>query len=165
MISILSTKILSTHQKQCLFDANFSLVENNFIETNYKSFNLENINQNLLFTSQNAVKSLLQNQNWETLKNKSVFCVGLKTKELLTKNGFDVAAFTGYAADLVEIIHLIYPNESFTFFTGNLRRDILPNSFKKNNIKFNEIEVYETELVPKKIMKKQTEFYFLVRQL
>jgi uroporphyrinogen-III synthase len=151
---ILSTKKLTENQKEKLLNGSFSLVEENFIETKIKAFKLTNINQNLIFTSQNAVLSLLQNPNWESLKNKSVFCVGLKTKELLTENGFDVVAFTGYAADLAEIISLIYAKETYTFFTGNLRRDVLPNTLKKNEITFNEIEVYETYLVSKKISTK-----------
>ena len=154
MNSILSTKKLTENQREKLLNESFSLVEENFIETKIKEFKLTNINQNLIFTSQNAVLSLLQNSNWETLKNKSVFCVGLKTKELLTEKGFDVVAFTGYAADLAEIISLIYAKETYTFFTGNLRRDVLPNTLKTNEITFNEIEVYETNLVSKKISTK-----------
>ncbi|WP_320815967.1 uroporphyrinogen-III synthase [Flavobacterium sp.] len=154
MNSILSTKKLSENHKQMLLDHSISLIEENFIETKTREFELANINQNLIFTSQNAVLSLLQNPNWETLKSKPVFCVGLKTKELLTEKGFDVIAFTGYAADLAEIISLIYAQATYTFFTGNLRRDILPNTLKENEIKFNEIEVYETNLISKKITSK-----------
>lgn len=151
MTSILSTKKLLENQKQMLLDHSFSLIEENFIEIKLKDFKLDNINQNLIFTSQNAVLSLLQNPNWETLKTKPVFCVGLKTQELLTSKGFNVIAFTGYAADLAEIISLIYAKETYTFFAGSIRRDILPNTLKENEIAFNEIEVYETTLTSKKI--------------
>lgn len=51
---------------------------------------------------------------------------------------------------MAEIITLIYSTESFTFFSGNLRRDVLPTILKENKITFNEIEVYETNLTPKK---------------
>jgi uroporphyrinogen-III synthase len=154
MNAILSTKRLPENQKKILIDNSISLIEENFIETKTKEFKLTNINQNLIFTSRNAVLSLLENPDWETLKSKPVFCVGLKTKELLTEKGFDVVAFTGYAADLAEIISLIYAKETYTFFTGNLRRDILPNTLKENEITFNEIEVYETNLITKKITSK-----------
>lgn len=154
MISLLSTKILSENIQDTLNNKGITLIEDNFIEIKTKEFTLQNIHQNLIFTSQNAVLSLLQNPNWETLKNKPAFCVGLKTKELLTEKGFEVVAFTGYAADLAEIISLVYANESYTFFTGNLRRDVLPNSLQENQITFNEIEVYETTLVSKKIKDK-----------
>ena len=105
----------------------------------------------MIFTSQNAVRSVLSDPKSEELKNKNVYCVGLKTKILLSENGFNVVAYTGYAADLAEIITLIYRNESYTFFSGNLRRDTLPTALKDAEIKLNEIQVYETSLQPQKI--------------
>ena len=140
-----------SNQKQFLLNANFNLLEADFIKTENKPFELKTINDNLIFTSQNAVLSLLENPDSIKLKEKNVFCVGIKTKALLEEKGFNVIAHTGYAADLAEIIALIYGKESFTFFSGNLRRDTLPDFLKEANVKFNEIEVYETHLTPQKI--------------
>ena len=152
-IRILSTKKLLSNQKQFLLNANFNLIEADFIKTESKPFELKNLNDNLIFTSQNAVHSLIENAQelLPKLREKNIFCVGLKTKALLEENGFNVIAYTGYAQDLAEIIALIYSKESFTFFSGNLRRDTLPDFLKEANIKFNEIEVYETQLTPQKI--------------
>jgi len=152
-IRILSTKKLLSNQKQFLLNANFNLIEADFIKTESKPFELKNINDNLIFTSQNAVHSLIENAQelLPKLREKNIFCVGLKTKALLEENGFNVIVYTGYAQDLAEIIALIYSKESFTFFSGNLRRDTLPDFLKEANIKFNEIEVYETQLTPQKI--------------
>ena len=151
MIQILSTKTLSNHQKQALTNADFNVVEVDFIQTKSQAFELNKINDNLIFTSQNAVQSFLLDPKSEDLKIKNVFCVGLKTKILLSESGFNVVAYTGYAEDLAEIITLIYANESFTFFSGNLRRETLPTALKEAEIKFNEIQVYETILTPQKI--------------
>lgn len=153
-IKILSTKKLLLNQKQGLLHANFEVIEEDFIQTKIKNFELSKVNENLIFTSQNAVQSILNHPKVEELKSKNVFSVGMKTKELLTENGFNVIAYTGYASDLAEIISLVYENESFTFFSGNLRRDVLPNTLEENGITFNEIEVYETELTSKKIIDK-----------
>lgn len=157
-INILSTKKLLPIQKQLLLSAKINILEEDFIETKSKNFELSKINSNLIFTSQNAVQSLLQHPKWEELipklRKKNVFSVGMKTKELLTENGFNVIAYTGYAADLAEIISLIYNKETFTFFSGNLRKDVLPNILNENGIIFNEIEVYETKLTSKKITEK-----------
>lgn len=148
---ILSTKKLLLTQKQVLLEANIVLVEEDFIETKIKDFELSKVNDNLIFTSQNAVLSILQHPKCNELKSKNSFAVGMKTKALLTENEFKVVAYTGYASDLAEIISLIYSKESYTFFSGNLRRDVLPNTLKENEITFNEIEVYETKITPKKI--------------
>jgi uroporphyrinogen-III synthase len=150
-IHILSTKKLSGEQKKVLVDANLEVIDTDFIQTQNKSFELKDLNENLIFTSQNAVHSVLSHPNAEELKSKNVFCVGLKTKILLSENGFNVVAYTGYAADLAEIITLIYRNESYTFFSGNLRRETLPQALKEAEVKFNEIQVYDTSLTPQKI--------------
>ena len=154
-IRILSTKKLLVNQKQFLLNANISLVETDFISIDQKKVVLKTLNENLIFTSQNSVLSVIENlqetENLEQLKKKNVFCVGMKTKGLLEENGFNVIAYTGYAADLAEIITLIYGKEKFTFFSGNLRRDTLPDTLKEAKIVFNEIEVYQTILNPQKV--------------
>lgn len=154
-IRILSTKKLLSNQKQFLLNANISVVEADFILINQTKFDIETVNENLIFTSQNAVLSLLENvisnEKLNLLKEKNVFCVGMKTKQLLEENGFNVIAYTGYAADLAEIITLIYRREKFTFFSGNLRRDTLPDALSNADVVYNEIMVYETSLTPQKI--------------
>jgi uroporphyrinogen-III synthase len=150
-IQILSTKKLSSEQNQALTAANLEVIEVDFIQTQNKSFELKDLNDNLIFTSQNAVHSVLSDPKSEQLKSKNVFCVGLKTKILLSERGFNVVAYTGYASDLAEIITLIYGHETYTFFSGNLRRETLPQALKEADVKFNEIKVYETSLTPQKI--------------
>jgi len=150
-IQILSTKKLSGEQKQALISANFEVTDSDFIQTQNKPFELKDLNDNLIFTSQNAVYSVLSDPKSEQLKSKNVFCVGLKTKILLSESGFNVVAYTGYASDLAEIITLIYGRESYTFFSGNLRRETLPQALKEADVKFNEIQVYDTSLNPQKV--------------
>ncbi|GGA68771.1 uroporphyrinogen III methyltransferase [Flavobacterium palustre] len=154
-ISILSTKTLSAEQRQVFLDANIDLLEQDFIEIKHSIFELDKINTNLIFSSQNAVLSLIEQSGWEILKSKNVFCVGIKTKDLLEQNGFKVEAYMDYASDLAEIITLIYNKESYTFFSGNLRKETLPKALKNAGIIFNEIEVYKTELAPFKISKQE----------
>ncbi len=154
-ISILSTKTLSDEQRQVFLDANIDLLEQDFIAIENNNFELNNINQNLIFSSQNAVSSLIEQTDFENLKSKNCFCVGIKTKELLEQNGFKVDVYMDYASELAEIITLIYNKESFTFFSGNLRKETLPKALKNAGIQFNEIEVYQTKLSPFKISKEE----------
>ncbi len=150
-ISILSTKTLTVEQRKAFINAKIDLLEEDFIAIENLDFELKNINENLIFCSQNAVFSLIEKKNWELLKTKTTFCVGLKTRDLLEQNGFKVDVYMDYASELAEIITLIYNTESFTFFSGNLRKETLPNALKKAKITFNEIEVYKTKLAPLKI--------------
>ncbi len=153
--SILSTKTLSAEQRQVFLVANFDILEQDFIEIENNNFELKNINDNLIFSSQNAVLSLIEQKDWQLLTSKNTFCVGIKTKELLEQNGFKVDVYMDYASELAEIITLIYNKESFTFFSGNLRKETLPKALKNAKIKFNEIETYQTKLAPFKISKEE----------
>lgn len=155
LISILSTKTLSTEQRQFFIEANLDLLEQDFIEIENNNFELNNIKDNLIFSSQNAILSLMNQPDWEKFKTKNVFCVGIKSKELLEQNGFKVDVYMDYASELAEIITLIYNKESFTFFSGNLRKETLPKALKAAKIDFNEIEVYQTKLAPFKISKEE----------
>ena len=154
-ISILSTKTLSVAQRQAFLDADIDLLEQDFIEIENNNFELKEINTNLIFSSQNAVLSLMEQKDWQKLTSKSVFCVGEKTKDLLEANGFKVEANMDYASELAEIITLIYNKESYTFFSGNLRKETLPKALKNAGITFNEIQVYQTKLAPFKISKEE----------
>ena len=151
LVPLLSTKVLSPTQRETLETAYFFVIEEDFIATKNQNFELQEINTNLIFTSQNAAQSVLLHPKCQELKSKNVFCVGLKTKALLEENGFNVTVYLDYASDLAEIITLIYAAESYTFFSGNLRKETLPKALKEAKIKFNEIQVYETSLTPKKI--------------
>ena len=136
-IKILSTKKLTPSQISIFDNELFEVIDVDFITTKNTNFDVDIIeNENLIFTSQNAVQSILNHRDIEKFKKANVFCVGMKTKKLLTENGFNVVAYTGYAADLGEIISLVYADEKFVFLCGNLRRDDLPNILKENNVNF-----------------------------
>jgi uroporphyrinogen-III synthase len=150
-IRIVATKKLLPNQKQYLLNADFSLIEADFIKVISREFDYTNHNDFLIFTSQNAVESVLQNKAASELKSIPCFCVGEKTKGLLEKNGFEVIVISDYAAELASIICNQYPKSSFTFFSGNLRRDILPDALQLAQMKYDEIQVYETILTPHEI--------------
>lgn len=152
MKTILTTKKLTEKVKIELENAEFLIVEKNFIKTKKLKFELNLVHENLIFSSKNAVKSILSFQ--KELVNKPVFCVGEKTKKLLIKNGFKVEFSAQNATELAEKIVSKFASRSFTFFCGNLRKDALPNILKTNNVELNEIVVYKTVLSPKLINNK-----------
>lgn len=152
MNRILSTKKLSKALKKKFSDAKMELVEKNFIQTKSISFETPQLNDYLVFTSKQAVKSVLKSdvKNVHTI---SCLCVGSKTKNFLEKKGFIVIESADYAEDLIQIIDSKYKSSSFTFFCGNIRRNTIPNYFQENKIVCNETIVYETKLKPHKIKK------------
>lgn len=150
-IRIVSTKKLSEKQRQQLLNADFSVFEEDFINIITKDFEIKDIGDCLIFTSQNAVESVLDNKKITELKTKKCFCVGENTRLLLIENDFEVLAHAEYAAELASIICNQYPKISFTFFCGNMRRNFLPDALRLAHVKLEEIEVYETILTPHKI--------------
>lgn len=150
MTRILSTKKLSKALKKKFSDAKIEFVEKNFIQTKAISFKIPQLNNYLIFTSKEAVKSVLKSD----VKNvffKSCFCVGSKTKSFLEKKGFTVIESADYAEELIQMIASKHNTNSFTFFCGNIRTNTIPDFFQLNKISYNEIVVYETKLKPHKM--------------
>lgn len=148
---ILSTKKLSKQQIALFDEKKFTVVHSNFIITKAITFKVDQLNEFVIFTSKNAIKSVLKNSNIDVIRNKKCFCVGEKSKLFLEKYGLDVVAFSKDAETLVNFIIETYSNKTFTFFSGTIRKDILPKKLIGNNFAFNEITVYKTVLNPKKI--------------
>ncbi len=142
-ISILSTKKLKSNQKELLLNADFSVDEADFIKIKSISFQIKNKPDLLLFTSQNGVKSVLENETINELKQTPAICVGSKTKKLLEDNGFTVLESEEYASDLAPIIQNKFNKNHIAFFAGNLRRNVLPIAMQKANIIYDEYLVYE----------------------
>lgn len=146
IIQIVATRKLLENQKSYFLNANFNLIEEDFIRIESLDFELENINDFLIITSQNAVESILLNPKLEELKLHKCFCVGSKTKALLEKNGFEVLFYADYASELASVICNQYQKNTFTFFSGNLRRDILPEAMLLAQVQFEETVIYKTIL-------------------
>lgn len=150
-VRVLSTKKLLVNQKQFLLNAGFSVLEADFIQIQHLPFQLKSKPNVLLFTSQNGVKSVLENPEISVLKNIPTICVGIKTKKLLESNGFKVLAMQEYAEELAPIIQSDFKNFEIAFFAGNIRRDTLPNAMQQVNINYTEYTVYQNTSAPVQI--------------
>lgn len=148
MKTVLSTKKLKENQRSLLIASDISLVEYNAIHIEFVPFDSPQTIENAIFTSQNGVKSFFDDVRSSTVEN--CFCVGEKTKALLEENGQKVIKMTEYASELSEYLVKNHKKDSFHFFCGNIRSDVIPSALKENNIAFKEIEVYKTTLSPKK---------------
>jgi len=151
-IHIVSTKRLSEEQKKLFSDSDILLTDKDFIEITQKELPSEiSINTHLLFTSKNAVMSVVE-KSLAQLISFPVFCVGSETRKLLERYGFEVIASADYGKDLAELILEKHLDVSITFFSGNLRYDTLPERLQSQGILMNEYEVYETQLHPIKVI-------------
>ncbi|WP_340075969.1 uroporphyrinogen-III synthase [Leptobacterium sp. I13] len=148
---VLSTKKLTPSQRHLLLNADISVVEHAFIKIEPILFEIKQLHRNIIFTSQNAVKSVLKQRSAQELKDKYIFCVGEKTKLKLIEKGLKIIENAQNSFDLAQKIIKKHKNRPFSFFCGNLKREELPQVLKQNKIAYNEIEVYKTILSPKKV--------------
>ena len=138
-------------QKSLLLNAGLQFVEYNAINIEFLDFEFpEEAVEALIFTSQNGVHSFLDNKGDFKVLKKKVFCVGEKTKSLLERNGFEVSHVADSSMELGQILVKAYSNKRFLLFSGNLRRDELPEVLKENKVWYHEIITYRTTANPKK---------------
>lgn len=150
-VRILSTKKLLPNQRQYLLSAGFSVIEADFIGILFRPFTIDNATDNLIFTSLNGFKAFWEHTAGKLLVGNPVFCVGQKTKEVIERHGFRVEAMANDAKSLADIIEKQYSGRHFAFFSGNKRRDELPETLTQAGVAFTETKVYDTLPAPQKM--------------
>ena len=149
MKSILSTKKLSTIQKDQLLQEGVCAVDYDAIAITFLDFEAPEVIDNAIFTSQQAVRSFLE-KSQGVLSIKNCFCVGHKTKFILEKNGLKVIEIGQNATELAQKIAKNYKNCVFYYFCGTIRREELPKALKSEKISLFEVKTYKTVLKTKK---------------
>lgn len=149
--TIFSTKKLNQDQRNQLLENGFDLIDYDFIKITPKPFAVGALNDYVIFTSQNTVNQVLNHESFDLIRMKPVVCVGRKTKEKLVEHSFNIIESANNAEELAEILNQKYKQSSFSFFCGESRLNILPDYFTKNEINWNEYQVYTTALTPIKI--------------
>lgn len=109
----------------------------------------------LIITSQRSVECLQECLNTEEftkdekqdILSKTVYTIGPSTYQYLTNIGFkDVRGRdSGNGHKLSELILSEVGNEEIIYFTGKIRKDIIPNNMVNNNKSYTEFVVYSTE--------------------
>lgn len=106
---------------------------------------------NIVFTSKNAVESLLTNCSPAELQFDSIYCVGRKTKRLIERKIGPVVHVENSATDLANYLVDYMDGTQVTYFHGNLSLEDLPSILEENNIIVNKVEAYKTKLSGKAI--------------
>jgi uroporphyrinogen-III synthase len=108
----------------------------------------------VVFTSVVAVEAVAaqldgQDPDWE------IYCIGKKTKELVEElfGNHHIAGSASNASDLAQVIVDGTDADEIIFFCGDQRRPELPNTLKQHGIHVEEIVVYQTIGVPRRVSK------------
>ena len=153
MKTVLSTKMLSLSQKELFLNSGLGLVEYDALKIEFLNVKIPLDYTNYIFTSKNAVKAFLKQTKELDIPKFNTFCVGEKTKALLEENGLKVVEIAENASELAENIIKRHQNETFVFLCGNKRRNELPDMLTKNNVQYKELEIYRTNLNPKRFQR------------
>ncbi len=159
-IYILSTRPVGETAKAKALQHDIIIDEKSFIETREtidtskakKIKELLQQNLSVVFTSMNAVeavgKMVSEKNTWK------IFCIGNTTRKLV-KEIFGEKNIAGTADNASALADTIIKNsiKNIVFFSGDQRRDELPEKLKRNHIKVEEIVVYKTIETPELLSK------------
>ena len=146
---ILSTKKLDVALRERILHNGLAYMEYDAIHVNPVSFELPAPKDYVIFSSKNAVKTVLKSAY--ALANTQVLCVGKQSEELLFKKNIKTIKTAKNMAELVIFIEKIAKNASFLHFCGNRRLPLLAKKMTAWKANFKEIVVYNTTPNVKKI--------------
>lgn len=149
--TILSTIKLSKEQCDLFSNNDIELLQYNFIKITPLSFELPIHNGSWIFTSKNAVDAVYSSNEKIKCNKMPHYCVGEKTKLALIKNGQKVIKMSNNSLKLAVFLTNNRKNEKYVFCRGSIINKDFSDFFYTNEMNLNEVPVYKTELVPKKI--------------
>jgi len=150
---VFSTRKLSEDQMQ-QFDTLVRVDSEDFIKINFNRISplqLKKKIANVVFTSKNAVESLLTNTAVADLEFENIYCVGRKTRRLIQKKIGKVTHFENSAKDLANHLVEFIEGTEITYFHGNLSLETVPTTLEENGITVHKVEAYRTKLSGQKI--------------
>ena len=111
----------------------------------------------VIFSSVNAVQAFFANQfrineNFLDPDFNKIYAVGAQTKKELRKHGFGTFKVVPHAKALADFIVKNSSKETFIHFCGNLAIDVLNQSLPLQNIAYQKVPVYETQLTYPKVV-------------
>lgn len=146
--TIYSTKAFTEDQK-LLFNEKVVADSSDFVKISLNRIaprHLKNEIENVIITSKNAVEALLTSFSAVELQFKNIYCVGRRTKRLVEKRIGPVLHSEKNAKQLAAYLIEFIEGTEVTYFCSDIRLDELPKLLRKNNIKVNEVEAYQTKL-------------------
>jgi len=148
---IYATKALSKKQLE-LFSKDIKVSYGDFIRAKSNRLKPEiakKTYKHVVFTSQNGVQSILDNFAVADVHFENIYCVGRRTKKMITNNFGSVKHVEQSALKLAEYLVKEIPNDAeITYFCGDIRRDELPELLSKKGKNLIEIETYATQQSP-----------------
>jgi hydroxymethylbilane synthase len=161
-IRIFSTKVLSIKQTEIL-SSDIQVDMDDFVKIKNIRIKASVFNKtidNVLFTSPDAVTSILNNFSPAEFDFNHIYCAGRKTKRLIEKYIGKVTHFESSMEKISTYLISDIQSGKITYFTGTDADKGITEELFENTIKIEVIECYRTVLSPKKIDSKYTGVLF-----
>lgn len=147
MKRLLSTKILPKPLQDQLMEAGWELTQYNAISVELLPVRFTPGDKIVIFTSKHAVRSCVSANADKALAGASCLCVGKSTASLVRARGGVVLETTSRATELASRIAKKYTDQSFIYYCGDRRLEILPDALDELKLKWEEVIAYRTKTV------------------
>jgi len=150
MRHLLSTKVLSNHEIRQLEGAGWHIDQYDAISIEFLKTAVTPDDHLLIFTSKNAVKAFFKSFSNRTYSACQSLCVGQGAAGLLAEKGVTVLEVFPSASELAGGLGERYATNSFVYYCGNMRLDLIPDTLDRLGLSWQEATVYKTVLNPRK---------------
>lgn len=117
------------------------------IRQNQVSASAKDLPNRLIFTSQHAVHAFLQQLSFGELHEVEVACIEHTTRQLLEASGITPGIYAPNAEELLQKILKNWRPGPVLYLCGSIRRDVLPVGLTQAGYAYQELQVYQTDLL------------------
>lgn len=150
MRHLLSTKVLSDAEIRLLEGAGWQVDHYDAITIEFLTTAVAPVDHLLIFSSRNAVVGFFNSFSKQNLSACRCLCVGNGAAGMLIEKGMTVLETFPTATELAGSLANKYPGNSFVYYCGNMRLDLIPDTLNDLGLSWQEATVYRTLLNPKK---------------
>lgn len=147
MKRLLSTKKLPESLQARLRSSGWELTQYNAISIELLPVVFRPQGRIAVFTSKHAVRACLLGNPDGDLSGTPCLCVGATTASLIREHGGKVLEYATSATALASLISKKYTNQSFIYYCGNKRLDIIPEVLDRLGVSWEEVTAYHTKTV------------------
>lgn len=149
MSRLLSTKVLYGVHLARLESAGWEVEQYDAISIELISTSVAPDDHVLIFSSKNGVRGFLSSFSGSDYSGLRCLCVGERTGDQLREHGLHVLASAPSAGKLASLIRKQYSEDSFVYYCGNRRLDLIPDALNDLGTEWQEAVVYATRLNPR----------------
>lgn len=146
---IISTKKINDANRTRLTEVGMDVYDSDFIAIDFKSIEGDTslIQNTIAITSPNSVRALKAADQLDLVRDKTIYCVGTRIPELLSKENMAVEAHFNNARELGTFLQKQNPGH-IDIICGNRSRPELTELLSASEISFTKWVNYETRLTP-----------------